>query len=158
MAKVTLQPMTPSEFADWRTYSIQGYAQAHVTAGTYPQDEAVERSTGEFDVLLPEGLDSPQMLLFTARDENAVKVGMVWVSLIHPRGAPDSAFVYDIEVDAEHRGKGYGRALLAAAEDEVRQRGIGAMALNVFGDNPVAIELYTTSGYRVTTQQMRKGL
>ena len=63
-----------------------------------------------------------------------------------------------IEIDEAHRGAGYGRALLAAAEDAVRSRGVGAVELNVFGDNARAIRLYKTSGYQVVTQQMRKSL
>jgi len=61
-------------------------------------------------------------------------------------------------VVAARRGQGFGRALLAAAEEEVRRHGIGALTLNVFGDNPTAISLYTSAGYQVTTQQMRKAL
>jgi ribosomal protein S18 acetylase RimI-like enzyme len=86
-------------------------------------------------------------------------IGVVWLGgLTHPRGTPDCAFIYDIEIDEGHRGAGYGRALLTAAEDAVRSRGVGAVELNVFGDNARAIRLYQTSGYRVVTQQMRKSL
>jgi ribosomal protein S18 acetylase RimI-like enzyme len=40
----------------------------------------------------------------------------------------------------------------------VRSRGVGALELNVFGDNARAIRLYETFGYHVVTQQMRKSL
>lgn len=158
MPDVTLEPMTSSEFAAWREHSIQAYAEEHVSAGTYAADEALERSAAEFDDLLPTGQATPHMVFLVARNGEGEDVGILWVSLVHPRGAPDTAFIFDIEVRAEHRGKGYGRALLAAGEDEVRRRGIGAMALNVFGDNAAAIELYSSAGYSVTTQQMRKQL
>ena len=61
-------------------------------------------------------------------------------------------------MDAVHRGAGYGRALLTAAEEELRHRGAPAVGLNVFGHNQVAVRLYTSSGYRVTSQQMLKEL
>jgi len=83
---------------------------------------------------------------------------VLWLGLTHPRGKGDCAFVYDIEVDEAHRGLGYGRVLLAAAEEAVRSRGVGALELNVFGDNARAIRLYASSGYHVVTQQMRKAL
>jgi ribosomal protein S18 acetylase RimI-like enzyme len=158
MPQVTLETMTPGEFAEWREHSIQGYAEEHVTAGTYPPEEALARSTAEFDLQLPAGQKTPNMLFLLGRDSDGAEVGVLWISLVHPRGAPDTAFLFDIEVRPERRGQGFGRALLSASEDEVRRRGIGAMALNVFGDNPTAIELYSSSGYRVTTQQMRKQL
>jgi ribosomal protein S18 acetylase RimI-like enzyme len=158
MRGLKLDTMTSAEFAAWRDHSVGEYAKEHVTAGTYGADESLQRAAAEFDDLLPAGLDTPHMLLFTARDDADEAVGVLWLSLVHPRGAPDTAFIYDIEVRPERRGQGYGRALLAAAEDEVRRRGLGALTLNVFGDNATAISLYASSGYRVTTQQMRKAL
>jgi hypothetical protein len=61
-------------------------------------------------------------------------------------------------VAAGHRGRGLGRALLAAGETAARDRGAHALELNVFGANPAAVDLYRTSGYHVTIQQMRKDL
>jgi hypothetical protein len=43
------------------------------------------------------------------------------------------AWIFDIDVAPEHRGRGYGRALLQAAEREVEQRGVKSIGLNVFG-------------------------
>jgi ribosomal protein S18 acetylase RimI-like enzyme len=156
MPTVTTNPMTADEFDAWRQHSITEYAKEHVAAGNYPEDEAAARSRAEFDELLPGGLATDGMVFLQARDDDGSPVGILWLSLTHPRGAPDTAFIFDIEVLPERRGQGYGRAVLAAAEDEVRRRGIGALGLNVFGDNPAAIALYTSAGYHVTTQQMRK--
>lgn len=64
----------------------------------------------------------------------------------------------DIEVLENQRGSGNGRALLREVESAVRNAGIGAMELNVFGRNTAAVRLYESSGYGVTTQQMRKQL
>ncbi|BEP15662.1 hypothetical protein acdb102_39730 [Acidothermaceae bacterium B102] len=158
MPEVTLQPMTAEEFATWREHSIRLYAEEHVTAGNYLAEEALARSSAEFDDRLPDGRSTSGMLLLVARDAAGADVGMLWLSLTHPRGAPDTAFVFDIEVLPERRGQGYGHAVLAAAEDEVRRHGVGALGLNVFADNPTAIGLYTSAGYHVTTQQMRKVL
>ncbi len=58
----------------------------------------------------------------------------------------------------EYRGQGLGRALLEATERAVAECGVGALALNVFGQNAVAIGLYESAGYRVTAQQMRRPL
>ena len=158
MLEVTLQPMTAEEFATWRERSIRAYADEHVAAGNFAPDEALTRSTAEFHQLLPEGRGTAGQLLYSARDAAGADVGILWLSLTHPRGAPDTAFIFDIEVLPERRGQGYGRAVLAAGEDEVRRHGVSALGLNVFGDNPTAIGLYTSAGYAVTTQQMRKVL
>jgi ribosomal protein S18 acetylase RimI-like enzyme len=158
MPDVSLVPMTAEEYDAWRSSAIRGYAQEHTTAGTWTAEEAPANAEGEFDALLPDGRDTTGMLLFTAKDADAAPVGILWLSLTHPRGAPDTAFVFDIEVLADRRGQGYGRAVLTAGEDEVRRRGISALGLNVFGENATAIGLYTSAGYHVTAQQMRKTL
>ena len=81
---------------------------------------------------------------------------MVWVAL--DRGRPGEAWIYDIEVNPEHRGKGYGRALLLVAEQEAARHGSTAIGLNVFGTNTVARSLYESAGYRITALNMRKEL
>jgi ribosomal protein S18 acetylase RimI-like enzyme len=78
--------------------------------------------------------------------------------LVHPRGVADTAWIFDIEVFAEHRGRGLGRALLSAAEEEVARHGAANLGLNVFGSNEVARRLYESAGYVVITQQMQKRL
>ena len=68
----------------------------------------------------------------------------------------DTAWVHEVLVDAGERGKGYGRAIMRAAEQELARRGVTRMALNVFAANTAAIQLYESLGYRVTAQQMAK--
>ena len=82
-------------------------------------------------------------------------MGVVWVALDR---RPGEAWIYDIEVNAEQRGKGYGRALLQAAEEEAARHGSKAIGLNVFGTNTVARQLYESSGYQITALNMRKEL
>ena len=44
-------------------------------------------------------------------------------------------WVYYVAVDPDHRDKGYGRAIMAAAEDWLRARGIEKLQLMVRPDN-----------------------
>ena len=98
------------------------------------------------------------MLVLRGVDTDGEPVGRAWVGLDNLRGAPDVAFLYDIEVIEARRGSGLGRALLEAVEDATRQAGAVALELNVFGRNHTAIALDNPSGYDVVTQQMRKAL
>jgi ribosomal protein S18 acetylase RimI-like enzyme len=156
--ELIVRDMTRNEFEEWRDRSIRSFADEQVTCGNWPADEAIELATKANDVLLPDGFATAGMLFLRAALPDGTCVGVSWLGLTHPRGAPDCAFIYDIEINEAYRGAGYGRALLAAAEDAVRSRGLGRLELNVFGDNARAIRLYETSGYRVVTQQMRKSL
>ena len=47
------------------------------------------------------------------------------------------------------RGRGYGRALMEAADREAQRRGAQSIGLNVFGRNDVARRMYESSGYQV---------
>jgi ribosomal protein S18 acetylase RimI-like enzyme len=158
MPELTLREMTADEFDEWHDAELQGYADAQVSAGVWQSGDALRRSAELHDSLLPAGRQTPGMLFLQGLRPDGAVIGTVWIALEHPRGVPDCAFLFDIEVREEHRSGGYGRALLAAAESVVRDRGLAAMELNVHGDNPRAMSLYATSGYRVVTQQMRKNL
>ena len=163
MPELQLRPMTDGEFVTYRDRLIREYAHEHVRAGNWTAEEAEAKSAAQVDELLPEGLATPDTLLSIAESAEpgrvGERVGLLWLALRRsPDGSLASAWIYDIEVDAEHRGGGYGRALLAAAEEELRHRGAPAVGLNVFGHNEVALRLYASSGYRVTSQQMLKEL
>lgn len=158
MPALTLRPMTEAEYAVWRAHSVEGYAQMQVAAGAWSADDAPQRAERSFDELLPEGLRTQDMLLLSGVDAEGRPVGVIWLSLRHPSGRPGTGYVYDIEVLPARRGEGLGRALLAAGEQVLRERGLRAIGLNVHGGNETAISLYASSGYLVTTMQMRKDL
>jgi ribosomal protein S18 acetylase RimI-like enzyme len=97
------------------------------------------------------------MLLLMAETIGGEAVGHAWVELRRPSVGGD-AWIFDIEVLENQRGKGFGRALLRATEREAAAHGVTTMGLNVFGANTVARGLYESSGYETVTLQMRKRL
>jgi ribosomal protein S18 acetylase RimI-like enzyme len=56
-------------------------------------------------------------------------------------------WVYYLAVDPHHRHQGYGGAIMAAAEDWLRQRGIEKLQLMVRPDNKQVQAFYDTLGY-----------
>lgn len=157
MTDVTLRKMTGLEFDLFRTKLITEYAAANVLAGRWSAEEAAEKSAAQTEELLPQGVHSPRVLLMIAVDSNGEKIGHVWVGLDR-QGTAGGAWIYDIEVAENHRGKGYGRAILHAAEEETLKNGVNSIGLNVFGTHTVARKLYESAGYEITTQQMQKSL
>ncbi len=85
-------------------------------------------------------------------------MGWLWLALQHPRGDPGVGFIYNIVVDESFRGRGYGREAMQLAEEEAKRRGLHALALNVFGHNRIAWDLYLSLGYRETSVRMKKDL
>ncbi|MDG4592242.1 MAG: GNAT family N-acetyltransferase [Defluviicoccus sp.] len=55
--------------------------------------------------------------------------------------------IHDLIVEPDYRGRGVGKALLAAAEDHARQRGCCKLTLEVLDNNAVALSAYTAAGY-----------
>ncbi|KUL39005.1 GNAT family N-acetyltransferase [Actinoplanes awajinensis] len=158
MPDLTVREMTADEFDAWHEAVMRAFATAQAEAGSGTFEENLQRTRDGQAALLPRGQETPGMIFLRGVRGDGAVVGTMWISLEHPRGFRDCAFLYEIAIDEEFQGAGYGRALLTAGEQAVRERGVPALELNVFGDNARAIGLYTTAGYRVVTQQMRKDL
>jgi methyltransferase (TIGR00027 family) len=155
---VQLRPMTAAEFDVWRSPLVLSYAADHVRVGNWKADEAPAMADAQLTALLPQGVDTPGMLVFVGENAAGQPVGHLWLALGRRPGAGFDVFIYEIEVDAQQRGQGYGRELLRAAEAEAVKHGASAIGLNVFGDNHVARNLYESAGYASTTIEMRKNL
>ena len=160
MTAVTLRAMTSAEYDAWVPGAIAAYAADHVRAGSKQPDTALESATKEFETLLPNGVDTTEHHLLIGVDGDQT-VGILWLNI--PQGIPQGggrvrSFVYDIEVDESKRGKGYGRAIMLAAEDYSRDHGASVIRLHVFGENTVARRLYESLGYEPTNISMSKPL
>lgn len=149
---MTLRPITETEFAGWRDRAAVMFAAGVGPARGLDPDEALKFAYGETDRLLPDGPATEHHLIWVARDGDE-SVGSLWIST--KQRVP---FIFGIEVDGDLRGKGYGRAIMLAGEDECRRLGYNQLDLNVFGNNSNAIHLYESLGYTVSSQQMRKEL
>ena len=153
MADLQIRAMTRDEFDLYRRRAIREYAAEHVRAGNWSQDEGELRAARETDDLLPDGVDTAGMVLLVAEADGEL-AGLVWLGRAPRRQV--GWWIYDIEVVPAHRRRGYGRALLEAAAREAQSHGGDAIGLNVFGGNDAARRLYESSGYQVTSIQMRK--
>jgi ribosomal protein S18 acetylase RimI-like enzyme len=146
--------MTTEEYDAWVPVAIAEYAAQHAAAGSRPADTSLEQARQEFAELLPEGRATEQHHLLIA-ESDGVRVGILWLRV---PSSGDAAFVFDIEVEETMRGKGYGRAIMLAAESYARTLGAPAIRLHVFGFNTVARSLYESLGYETTSLQMAKSL
>jgi ribosomal protein S18 acetylase RimI-like enzyme len=68
------------------------------------------------------------------------------------------AYIEVIVVDVNAEGQGVASALMSAAEEWARARGLGRMSLNVWESNAKARRFYDRSGYQTETLQYRKEL
>ncbi|WP_314428235.1 GNAT family N-acetyltransferase [uncultured Microbacterium sp.] len=145
-APLELTRMTEERFAAFAAESEEAFAADLVASGRYSEDEARTESRRQMALELPDGLDSAGQELFTAQVDGT-EVGVLWLGIRDRDGEPH-VFILDIEVGAEHRRRGFGRAMMLATEHEARRVGAGSIGLHVFGFNDGAIRLYEGLGYR----------
>ncbi|GGW56881.1 GNAT family N-acetyltransferase [Streptomyces caelestis] len=145
------RPMTEAEFGPWLEKGEEDYAQSWIERGV-PEAEARAKSERDHATLLPDGLATPGMLISVLEHEGTA-VGVLWLAL-----REDSAFVFDVETDAAHRGKGHGRTLMLLAEAQTIVEGRRAIGLNVFAGNTPAERLYASLGYETKLYAMYKPL
>ena len=150
--------MTSTEFDSLRERLVREYAAEHVAAGNWTPEVAEARAAEETQRLLPQGVDTPGVQILMAETPDGETVGFVWLALERQPGAGGGAWIYDIEILPECRGRGFGRALLAAAESEAAAHGVDSVGLNVFGSNQVARNLYESAGYTISSMQLQKQL
>jgi ribosomal protein S18 acetylase RimI-like enzyme len=150
---VRLRPMTQTEYDAWLPEAMAGYA-ADIERAGGPADAAQAKAERDFPALLPDGLASEGQSLYTVEDGGEA-VGVLWVAE-RENDFGTSLFVYDVQIDEAHRGRGLGKAAMVLAEEEARRRGITQVSLNVFGGNDVARNLYRSLGYDETAVFMMK--
>ncbi|MCW7941015.1 acetyltransferase [Streptomyces hygroscopicus] len=145
------RPMTEAEFDAWQAYEFEHYARTWIERGV-PEAEAYAKARRDHDQLLPQGAATENML-FSVLEQEGTRVGTLWVAL-----REEKAFVFDVEADADHRGRGHGRALMLLAEIQATAAGRRVLGLNVFAGNTPAERLYESMGYETTQYALYKPL
>ena len=120
------------------------------------EQKAQKKADDDFATTLPDGIATEKHAFFVLEDDG-VPAGSLWVAVRDGMSGP-ALFVYALEVHEAHRGKGFGRALMEFGEEEARRRGLSSIALNVFGGNEVARNLYRSLGYAESAVFMVKEL
>ncbi|MEV7992671.1 GNAT family N-acetyltransferase [Streptomyces sp. NPDC086077] len=145
------RPMTEADYAIWLEHESQRYARTWIERGV-PEAEAYAKAQGDHERLLPDGVATADMR-FSVLEHDGTRVGTLWVAF-----QDDTAYVYDVESDAAHRGRGHGRTLMLLAERQTIAAGRRLLGLNVFAGNTPAERLYESLGYTTTRHTFYKNL
>jgi GNAT superfamily N-acetyltransferase len=146
------RPMTEAEFQAWYAYESEHYARNWIERGV-PEAEAYAKARRDHATLLPHGLATENMH-FSILEHEGTRVGTLWLAL----QPGEKAYVYDVEAEAAHRGRGHGRTLMLLAERQAIAAGRRVLALNVFAGNAPAERLYTSLGYETIHHMLHKPL
>ena len=127
-------------------------SQAGLTAGA-----ARTKTETDWARLLPDGTLPAGNHLYVLEDEGGARVGDLWWAERPNDAGEQSAFVYNVEVWPEFRGRGYGKEAMTLFEEDARSHGMSQFNLTVLGGNEVARGLYRSLGYFERAVFMSKG-
>ncbi|MCA1055838.1 GNAT family N-acetyltransferase [Rossellomorea aquimaris] len=151
---VTLQKMNAQEFQQYLEVAVAEYAKEKALAGNWEENESLQKAKEEFSRLLPDGEKSENNYLFTIVTGDGERAGILWLA----KQSEEKAFIYDIKVDEDFQGKGYGKQAMKAIEDQAKEIGFNKIGLHVFGHNKIARSLYEKIGYTTTNVVMEKDI
>ena len=152
-----LRPLSADEVATYVPHLRRAYAAELAEHHFLDADAAAARAERSARDAFPDGVPAPGHWLFAVEDGEGTRVGNLWLGEPHD-GEPDALWVYDIEIEPDHRGRGLGRDTMNLAEAEARRLGRSRIKLNVFARNAVARALYLSLGFEEMSVQMSKAV
>ena len=153
---VTLQRILTSEFPAWLDHSCTEYVGDLVTQGG-SHEEAQRIAAESMARSFPDGAPSPGNDVFHVLNEAGETVGYLWIGQ-DASADPGAWWVWDVVINADQRGQGFGRAAMLLGEEYARSHGAHSLGLSVFGFNTSARGLYNSLGYETTSVKMLKKL
>jgi ribosomal protein S18 acetylase RimI-like enzyme len=147
--------MAEGDYPEYRQFFILEYAQDLQASRGYDAEKARAIAAQSIDIALPQSVHTAANKLWcihSAENEDAV-IGYLWVIL-----KENAAWVSDFCLLPAWRGRGFGKAALAAMDAALVALGIGEIGLRVAVHNPVARALYEKSGFQITGFNMHKNL
>ena len=113
----------------------------------------LSRFKGGAEIEVGEFLADSSVLLLVAKEQAELAGWLYAYELRRPEGRP-AMLLYELEVAAEARGRGHGRALVEALLDQARSRGHLKMWVLTDPDNDAAQALYKSAGGEPIPQLM----
>jgi len=155
---IRLVSMLENELSTYIEKIISGYARENIKAGYWSKEEGLQKSRETFNRLLPDGVSTKNQYLYKIEDvETGQNIGIMWLNT-RPDSPKPTGFIYDIEIDEDFRGKGYGKQAMLAIEEKAREFGLKSIGLHVFAHNTTAVGLYEKIGYKTRSMNMTKDI
>ncbi len=129
------------------------------TSVSAQRDDAVPAMVeASYERMLAVVYDQSHVLLIAERDGAPLGFLLLLDRLPDQVTGVPQGFIAYMAVEPAVRGHGIGSALLAAAEDEARRRGLPYMTLMVTEENEAARAVYKTAGYHTERRLLCKKL
>ena len=152
---IHFEPITKEEFPDYWRYSVESWIRDMSKAGFLSDDITYEEAEKDVKKFLPDGLSTKGHHIMRIMDDGA-QVGTIWYEIRDK--VMREAYLWDIIVNKDQRGKGYGKEAMRELEKSAKREGTRRIQLNVFGFNSIAKNLYVRMGYQDEAITMMKYL
>lgn len=152
---ITLKKMSKIEFTTYFEDKVERYSDVlsenvHEVSG----EEPFSKARKQLNNLLPNGIETANHHLFNIQRGEQV-IGFIWLKVEEEK---KSAFLYEIYIFEEYRGKGFGTETMKSLESFLQQKEIYYFKLHVFGSNTGARKLYEELGFEIAGINMLKSL
>jgi GNAT superfamily N-acetyltransferase len=152
--ELRFEPLVAADLSSWLALSRAAYVAERIEAGD-SEAEAEGNAATSFERLVPGGTPAVGQHLGHLLDADGRRVGHLWVG---PGENPARWWVWDVAIEDDLQGHGYGRSAMRLAERLARENGATSIGLNVFAHNRIARSLYASLGYVESAVTMRKQL
>ncbi len=151
--------MTDGQFAAYAVATCEDYARTSPHYRDRPFAEADADVRAGFAKRLPEGPRTPgTYLLAILLSEGGAERQIGYLDIAENPLGSKSTYIYNIGLNEDVRGRGYGKSALALTEVFLRDRGYTKIGLNVFAGNAIARKIYDDAGFTITQMNMEKKL
>lgn len=153
---VTYRRLTDEELATYLPHAKKGYVHDLTTAGALSHKRAEALADKDFDWVVVNA-SSEYYGAFDVIDDELVNVAVFCVALDGvdvPHEEP-TLHLYDLEVFAPYRRRGYGLAVLGEVRELAIDRGAASVRLTVWAGNDGARELYRVAGFAPENERLR---
>ena len=147
--------MTQERFQHYMLSAVETFAKEKVLNGTWAEEQAFSKAQAEYNLLLPEGLQTPNNYFYSILEKGEV-IGYIWTAQSTDNAR--TAFIYDFEIYEEFQNQGFGSTSLELISLQTKQLGFSSLALHVFGSNSRALHVYKKMGFEITDINMQKEL
>lgn len=152
-----LRKMTDEEFCFYREKSLKDFTLRKVKNEKIDIKKAQEIAEKVFGKLLPNAQNTENNFLYAVINDSNKQVGILWFG-VNENALIKEAFLFDIEIFEDFRGKGYAKKALQLMEEKLKEKNVFKISLHVDADNDVAYNLYKKMNYYPTNIKMERDI
>lgn len=149
---INFKELEPEDFEKYREIFVKDYSEDLLLNHRYSINESIEIAENSFQSSFPNNVPvtTDKVVCIVAASST---VGYLWYSI---NKSNSKAYICDFFIFEEYRSKGYGKSAMNALESELSNQSIFYLNLRVAYNNPRALELYKSVGFKVSGYNMSK--